>query len=65
MTEALRLTTCHGKERFNDFRKAQKVAKAMRRRKKTKTIVTPYRCHFCQGFHVGSRSFKERKRIEA
>lgn len=66
-------STCQGKERFESFSMADRIAKTMSY--KRSTHIMAYRCHVCSGWHIGSRqgdspvtarSKKERKaRLEA
>ena len=50
-----REATCAGKERLS-FARADRIARKMRRRgKRGDEAMVPYKCPYCQGWHVGSR----------
>ena len=44
---------CLGKERFNTWNEAAKVAGRKSRVHKARLRRPVYRCKFCQGYHVG------------
>ncbi len=45
------LMQCAGKEKFDTFAKANKVAAIGRRRNHDR--LAPYRCKICNNFHIG------------
>lgn len=47
---------CEGKQRYDTFTKANKIAKNLRRRGAAKKHhVVPYPCKYCNEFHIGGR----------
>lgn len=54
------VATCQGKVRFETFRHA-KLANG--RRKKSERPRMVYRCHLCEGYHLGSRKAKSARRM--
>ncbi len=50
---ALRRRSCEGKTRYPSVEVARAAAKSVKRRGH---IVTPYRCPFCGGIHLGHPS---------
>lgn len=46
---------CDGKQAYLTFTQAQRVAKRRKRRTKGSIAVEPYRCRFCQCFHLAPR----------
>lgn len=51
---ASRASQCDGKQRFDTFSQAERVAK--RKRSDNVKGRQAYRCQHCHGFHIGSRS---------
>lgn len=47
---------CVGREVFDNWQLAQKVAK--RRNRKDKVTASPYRCERCQGYHIGNKQLR-------
>ena len=50
MNRDARLSMCSGKEPFLTFDRARAVAKRVRRRR---SAMQPYKCPFCQHWHLG------------
>lgn len=65
-THAGRLSSCEGKSEFTLFREAARVAR--RARRDHEENLQPYRCKFCDKYHIGvaaeevEKDFKRRKR---
>ena len=51
---------CEGKERFDTFAAADKIA--LRGRRKWESNRHPYKCCRCNGFHIGSQQGRKRRR---
>lgn len=47
-----RLASCQGKQRFSSFRRARQIARLQAQRRHE--ALSPYPCHFCGGFHIGT-----------
>lgn len=60
-----RIASCDGKDRFTSYRIAKRIAD--RQAKRHNGPCEPYRCRFCNTFHVGTpaESVKNRARREA
>jgi hypothetical protein len=59
--EEQRAASCEGKQRFDTWSGALRHMRRVRLRRSFLRVCTPYRCRFCQGFHIGRSSFCGRK----
>lgn len=53
------LVECHGKHRFKSAERAQQIGRESRRRNRRSNLAA-YRCHHCDGWHLG-RSIAPRR----
>lgn len=56
-------TGCWGKARYGSYGEAASIVKRALRRERDRSMLSPYRCRNCHGFHLGIKKPELHKRL--